>query len=285
MRLVGLTGSISTGKSTVSRQLAEAGVPLVDADVIARQVVEPGRYAYNQIVRHFGDSVLLPSGDDNDNDNDNDAAAADADSHSARLVQRPIDRAALGRIIFADPEKRKLLNKCTHPAIRLEIARQILVHYMSGARLVVLDAPLLFESGIDRFMHLNVVVACSETVQLERLMKRDAIDEASALQKINAQMALDEKRRRADIVVENDGTLEELREEVRAKVIPRIVPSLLSVVLALAAPFATAALTTGAGLALYGALTRRPPASNSGLFSPLAMSAYLAVDILAYLLR
>ncbi|KAI8871718.1 CoaE-domain-containing protein [Ramicandelaber brevisporus] len=278
MRLVGLTGGISTGKSTVSRQLAEAGVPLVDADVIARQVVEPGRYAYNQIVRHFGDSVLLPSGDDSDDD-------AAAGSNNARLIQRPIDRAALGRIIFADPEKRKLLNKCTHPAIRLEIARQILVHYMSGARLVVLDAPLLFESGIDRFMHLNVVIACSETVQLERLMKRDGIDEASALQKINAQMALDEKRRRADIVVENDGTLEELKEEVRAKVIPRIVPSLLSVVLALAAPFAAAALTTGAGLALYGAFTRRPPASNSGLFSPLAMSAYLAVDILAYLLR
>ncbi|KAI8075821.1 dephospho-CoA kinase [Gilbertella persicaria] len=132
MKLIGLTGGIATGKSTVSRLLTEQHIPIIDADKIARDVVAPGRKANQLIRQHFGDEVFLPDGH--------------------------IDRPKLGQIIFQDPEKRKILNRCTHPYVRLEMVKQALLYWIKGADVVVFDVPLLIESKLDRFMSTNVVV-------------------------------------------------------------------------------------------------------------------------------
>jgi dephospho-CoA kinase len=116
----------------VSRIFAEQNIPIIDADLIARQVVEPGRRAYNLIRKYFGDEILNADG--------------------------TIDRPKLGSIIFADSDKRKVLNSCVHPYVRLEMLKQVLWHWMSGAKLVVVDVPLLFESKLDKFVNTTVVV-------------------------------------------------------------------------------------------------------------------------------
>lgn len=116
----------------MSRIIAEQNVPIIDADLIARQVVEPGRRAYKLIRKHFGDEILQADG--------------------------TIDRPKLGAIIFGDSDKRKVLNSCVHPYVRLEMFKQVLWHWMTGAKLVVLDVPLLFESKLDKFVNTTVVV-------------------------------------------------------------------------------------------------------------------------------
>ncbi|RUO97053.1 dephospho-CoA kinase [Jimgerdemannia flammicorona] len=132
MKLVGLTGGIASGKSTVSRILKSQNIPIIDADLIAREVVQPGRRAYQLIVKRFGRDILLPDGN--------------------------IDRQKLGSIVFADPEKRKMLNQCTHQYIRFEILRQFFSYWLAGEKVTVLDAPLLIESGLDKFMNVVVVI-------------------------------------------------------------------------------------------------------------------------------
>ncbi|XP_016327489.1 dephospho-CoA kinase domain-containing protein-like [Sinocyclocheilus anshuiensis] len=120
MFLVGLTGGIASGKSTASSQLKELGCPVIDADVVARKVVEPQSPAYRLIVQHFGQEILLDNGE--------------------------IDRQKLGQIIFSSPKKRRLLNSITHPEIHKEMFKQILLYFIKGYRYVVLDVPLLFET-------------------------------------------------------------------------------------------------------------------------------------------
>lgn len=120
------------GKSTVSKLLVEQNIPIIDADKIAREIVEPGRKANQLIRQHFGDEVFLPDGH--------------------------IDRPKLGQIIFQDPEKRKILNHCTHPYVRLEMAKQAFYYWIKGADIVIFDVPLLIESKLDRFMSTTVVV-------------------------------------------------------------------------------------------------------------------------------
>ena len=132
MKVIGLTGSIATGKSTVSKQLSEKNIPIVDADLIAREVVKPGQPALKQIAKTFGSEVLLPDGS--------------------------LNREKLGSIVFKEPESRKKLNKITHPYIRLEMLRQLLWVFLMGNRIVIMDTPLLLESGINRWVHLVVVV-------------------------------------------------------------------------------------------------------------------------------
>ncbi|ORZ17041.1 dephospho-CoA kinase [Absidia repens] len=189
MKLVGLTGGIASGKSTVSRLLQEQQIPIIDADKIARQVVEPGRRANRQIREHFGDEVFLPDGN--------------------------LNRAKLGEIVFADPSKRKILNGYTHPAIRLEMLKQVLYQWLLGTKMVVLDVPLLFESKLDRFVGTTVVVYCSEVLQLQRLIKRDGLDETLATQRMRAQSPLSEKVELADIVIDNSSDLTQLTSQVK----------------------------------------------------------------------
>ncbi|XP_061086640.1 dephospho-CoA kinase domain-containing protein isoform X1 [Conger conger] len=189
MFLVGLTGGIASGKSTVSSALRDLGCPIIDADVVARQVVEPNSPAYCKIVQHFGSEILLENGE--------------------------IDRQKLGQIVFSCTEKRKLLNSITHPEIHKAMLRQILFYFFRGYRYVVLDVPLLFETRrLTRFLNHTVVVYCDPATQLSRLMQRDRITQEQAEQRIASQMPLNEKRGLANHVIENSGSREDTHRQV-----------------------------------------------------------------------
>ncbi|KAM6312103.1 dephospho-CoA kinase domain-containing protein [Podargus strigoides] len=190
MFLVGLTGGIASGKSTVVAILRELGCAVIDADVIAREVVQPHLKAYQQIVHYFGTEILLENGE--------------------------INREALGNIIFSCPEKRQLLNSITHPEIQKEMLKQILKYFVLGYRYVVLDIPLLFETNrLCKFMKYTVVVYCDPPAQLSRLLQREvglAREDAEA--RVASQLPLDEKRRLATHVIDNSGERESTRRQV-----------------------------------------------------------------------
>ncbi|WP_213423504.1 dephospho-CoA kinase [Bhargavaea massiliensis] len=181
--IIGLTGSIASGKSTVSRMLEERGFPIVDADRIARLVVEPGQPALEEIRQTFGDEVILPDG--------------------------TMDRAAVGNRIFNNPAERKKLNDIMHPAIRQEMLRQRDGHLERGAKTVVMDIPLLFESRLQHFADKVLVVSVTEETQLKRLMERDGFSEREARARITSQLPISEKERGADAVIYNNGTIGE----------------------------------------------------------------------------
>jgi dephospho-CoA kinase len=132
MLIVGLTGGISTGKSTVSHFVSSQNIPVIDADLIAREIVIPGTTAYQLIVEHFGHGVLTESGN--------------------------IDRAALGNIIFSNAQERSVLNSITHPRIRLVLLQKVIFEFLKGKKMVILDTPLLFEAGLHRWVHATIVV-------------------------------------------------------------------------------------------------------------------------------
>jgi dephospho-CoA kinase len=181
--LVGLTGGIASGKTTVAQRFAEHGAELIDADDVAREVVLPGTEAYRKILEHFGEQILDEDG----------------------LIDRP----ALGRIVFSDPDKRALLNELTHPPIVAAIADQLeLLQAFDGV--VVLDVPLLVESGVLRGYEAVVVVAAKPDVQLERLVRDRAMTETEALDRIAAQAPLEAKLAVATHVIWNEGSLDEL---------------------------------------------------------------------------
>ncbi|MFB5760956.1 dephospho-CoA kinase [Paenibacillus medicaginis] len=176
--IIGLTGGIATGKSTVSALLAARGALLVDADVIAREVMLPGHPVLEAVVRHFGQQVLNQDG--------------------------TLHRKKLGAIVFANPTERQALNDITHPAIRQEIIRRMKAYEAEFPdKLVVVDTPLLYESGLDKLFHKVIVVYVPREVQLKRLMERDGLTEEQARQRLDAQMSIEEKKRLADIVVDN----------------------------------------------------------------------------------
>lgn len=187
--VVGLTGGIASGKSTVSRMLQELGARVVDADLLARQVVEPGRPAYREIVRAFGKQVLQPDG--------------------------KLDRKRLGQIVFADPEQLERLNRITHPRIARAARREIKAHRAAGVPLVVYDAALLLEKGWHKKLDRVVVVSVPERVQLARLMGRDGLSEAAARARIRSQLPLEARLAAADHVIDNSGSLAETRLQVQ----------------------------------------------------------------------
>ncbi|NXG80497.1 DCAKD protein, partial [Baryphthengus martii] len=189
MFLVGLSGGIASGKSTVVAVLRELGCAVIDADGIAREVVRPRSKAYRQIVRYFGTGILLENGE--------------------------INREALGNIIFSQPEKRQLLNSLTHPEIQKEMLKQILKYFVQGYRYVILDIPLLFETNRwAKFMKYTVVVYCDPPTQLSRLMKRNGLSRAEAEARVASQLPLDEKRKLATHVIDNSGEREQTRRQV-----------------------------------------------------------------------
>ncbi|TYZ28833.1 dephospho-CoA kinase [Selenomonas caprae] len=181
MKVIGLTGGIASGKSTVSRYLREKGAAILDADAIAHALAEPGGSLYQAYRRHFGAAVLQADG--------------------------RLDRAAIGKIVFAQPEERAWIDRSAHPLIQAEIKRQLAEKKRQDVPLIVLDVPLLFESGWDKMTEENCLVDVSEAVQLARLMQRDGYDEQAARARIAAQMPLAEKRRRADRLIDNNGDL------------------------------------------------------------------------------
>lgn len=189
MRIIGLTGSIATGKSLVARTLEEMGAVVIDADLLAREVVKPGTGPYQAIVEAFGEGILHADG--------------------------TLDRNALGRIVFSDRDARRKLEQITHPAI-IRLAEQILdEERRKGTKIVVYVVPLLFEAGLSSSVDEVWVVYADEKTQMERLMKRDNIGLDEALRKIAAQMPMDEKIKLGDVVVDNSGTPEGTTEKVR----------------------------------------------------------------------
>jgi dephospho-CoA kinase len=177
VRLVGLTGGIATGKSTFAAALRALGVPVVDADQLARQVVAPGTAALAVIARAFGPGVL-------------DGAGA-------------LDRKALGALVFADPLARRRLEAITHPAIRRAMEAETARLAAAGHALAFYDTPLLYEVGLDSVMALVVVVFAPPEVQVARLQRRDGLSQAQAEARLAAQLPVAEKVARADVVVDN----------------------------------------------------------------------------------
>lgn len=181
--VIGLTGSIASGKSTIAEKIKEYGISIVDADMIAREVVEPGKDAYKKIVETFGRPIL----------------------HDDGTINRP----QLGKLIFNDQNQREQLNAIVHPAVRKEMLAQRDRIVQRGDEAVVLDIPLLFESNLIHFVEKILVVSVQQSIQLERLMDRNALTEEEAISRIASQIPVKEKESLADAVIHNNGTKEE----------------------------------------------------------------------------
>jgi dephospho-CoA kinase len=200
--VIGLTGGIASGKSSVARMLRELGVAVIDADQLAREVVAHGSDGLREVVDAFGPGVLDSSGE--------------------------LDRAKLGQIVFDDPSARQKLNAITHPRIGRLSAERIAEAQRGPSPYVVYEAALLVETGIHRGFAALIVVAAAETVQLARSMARDSLDENAARARIAAQLPLSAKVEAADYVITNDGDLEALRvetERTHRAILERFAPS------------------------------------------------------------
>ncbi|MDF2902924.1 MAG: coaE [Bacillus sp. (in: firmicutes)] len=187
--IIGLTGGIASGKSTVTRMLQEQNIPVIDADVEAHLVVEKGEKAYYDIVSYFGKDILMEDGS--------------------------IDRIKLGSIIFPDKEKRTVLNNIVHPAVRGRMIQKKDQYLALGHNIVVLDIPLLFESKLTYMVDKVVVVYVDEQTQLDRLMARNGFTKEEAMSRISSQLPLNEKRKWADAVIDNNGTPEETEKQLK----------------------------------------------------------------------
>jgi len=208
MLVVGLTGGIATGKSTAAALLASHDIPIIDADLIARQVVEPGTSAHKQIVEAFGKGVLLPSSLTST------PSGSGTDPNERDWCTRPIDRKKLGGIIFNDERQRKILNAIVHPAVTRAILWGVFKAWIRGEKIVVVDVPLLIEGGLWKWMGTVVVVYCSPELQLQRLMNRDKSTRADASSRLNSQFPITSKVAYADFVIDNSGSLTDLDGEV-----------------------------------------------------------------------
>lgn len=189
MRVIGLTGGIGTGKSTVSRLLREMGVTVVDADEAARAVQAKGAEGLRLIVEEFGPEVLTPGGE--------------------------LDRARLAGVVFEDPEARRRLNDIVHPLVRRWMAERQVEAEERGDPVVVLDIPLLYESRGDAAFDAVLLVYAPKELQVRRLVEQRGMTEQEALARIAAQMPIEDKRRRTPHVIDNTGSLDDLRAEVR----------------------------------------------------------------------
>ena len=187
MRVLGLTGGLGSGKSTVSRMFADLGAEVVDADQLAREVVLPGQPALKEIVDTFGREFLRGDG--------------------------TLDRPRLGELIFSDPTARTWLNAITHPRIQARMAEEISARESKDG-VLVLDIPLLYENRRTSVVEAVVVVWVDRATHIQRLVERDGLSEAEARRRIAAQLSLDDKRQRAHFVVNNTLTLEATREQV-----------------------------------------------------------------------
>lgn len=184
-KIIGLTGGIASGKSTVANFFREKQIPIIDADVIAKEVVEPGEEAYFKIVEAFGDSVLQ--------------------------TNRMIDRKKLGHIVFQDKVAIKKLNEIVHPFVKKEMSKQKNTYINAQEKIIVLDIPLLFESKLTSLVDQVWVVFVNESTQLTRLMKRNGLSERDAISRIRAQMPLDQKVENATVVINNNGSIQDTK--------------------------------------------------------------------------
>jgi dephospho-CoA kinase len=190
MLIVGLTGGVASGKTALSQVLKEEGAYIIDADQIARELVQPQQPAWNELVGAFGKEILQEDGS--------------------------IHRKKLADKVFADPEKRKLLNQILHPRIKEEMDRRTReIGQKDPEAIVVIDAPLIVELRDHREMDKLIVVTSTQTQQIERLKERDGINPEEALRILSSQMPVEEKVKLADYVIRNEGSLEETKESVK----------------------------------------------------------------------
>ena len=187
MLLVGLTGGIGSGKSTVARLLGERGAVVFDADALARRAVEPGSPGHRAVVERFGANVLAPGGE--------------------------LDREALASIVFADPAARRDLEQIVHPEVRRMFAEGA-DEYLRTDRVVVFSAPLLVETGMHTAFEVLVVVSTTVETQVERLLRERGMSEEAVRARIAAQAPLEDKAAVADVLIDNEGTLDELERQV-----------------------------------------------------------------------
>ncbi len=186
---VGLTGGIASGKSTVVKMLLQKGAFVIDHDRLAHLAYEPGGPSYEALIRRFGTGVLASDG--------------------------TVDRKKLGALVFRDPERLRDLNAIVHPVVLSGWRRKLAeIERRAPAAVVISDVPLLIEVGWQQSVDVVVLVYTSPAVQIERLMKRDGCTPDEARERLAAQMPMEEKRRFADLVIENDGTFEDLRRQV-----------------------------------------------------------------------
>jgi dephospho-CoA kinase len=185
--LVGLTGGIGSGKSTVARMLEKRGAVVFDADMLAREVVEPGTPGHAAVIERFGANVLAPGGE--------------------------LDREALASIVFADPAARRDLEAIVHPEVRRRFAAGTEAYRDTG-RVVVFSAPLLVETGMHSAFEVLVVVSASNDTQIDRLMRDRGMSEDAVRSRIAAQAAPETRAEVADVLVDNEGTIEELEQQV-----------------------------------------------------------------------
>ncbi len=188
--IVGLTGGIGSGKSTVSNLFRELGVTVIDADVIAREVVAPNSDGLAEIAKAFGEDVIGSDG--------------------------ALDRGRLGELVFKDPDARRQLEAITHPRIGAAMLERAAAAGADGSAWVIYDAALLVENGLHEAFHKLIVVSLDQEKQVERVMQRDGLSRAEVQQRIDAQMPLEEKVAVADFVIDNGGNIENTREQVEA---------------------------------------------------------------------
>ncbi|AXH99436.1 dephospho-CoA kinase [Sporosarcina sp. PTS2304] len=186
--IIGLTGSIASGKSTVAHMLREKGYPIVDADIIARQVVEPGNPLLDEIEKIFGSSVIREDG--------------------------TLHRENLGIIIFNDEQKRKQLNELMHPAIRNQMVHRKEQYIKQGYETIIMDIPLLFESKLQDYVEKILVVSVTQEVQKRRLIARNQLTDQEAEARIASQLDLSIKEHGADAVIHNNGTIKETERQL-----------------------------------------------------------------------
>ena len=191
MYLIGLTGSIASGKITVSRILAECGAPIIDADLIARAVAERGEIVWQKIIEAFGEEVLQKNGE--------------------------LDRGKVGEMIFRDATKRAELDSIMHPIILKRMEEEIATYQQQGEEIIILDIPLLLELGWQDKVSAVWIDAVSPDTQKKRLMARNNLTEDQAVVRITSQMSIEEKRRYADVIIDNNGALETTIHTVQAK--------------------------------------------------------------------
>jgi len=186
--VIGLTGGIASGKSTVSAKLKELGAAVIDADLLARDVVRKGEIAYNKIVQCFGEDILLPGGD--------------------------IDRKKLGNIVFSDKEKLALLNSITHPEIINRMKERIQELKAEGAKVIVVDAAILIEMGLHKYVDSVWVLSVDRETQLKRLVERDKFNYREAENRINSQFTNEVRKKYADVVIDNSKPIEEVEKRL-----------------------------------------------------------------------
>jgi len=186
--VIGLTGGIASGKSTVSAKLKELGAAIIDVDILARGVVSKGEIAYNRIVQCFGENILLPSGE--------------------------INRKRLGSVVFSDKEKLALLNSITHPEIISRVKAEIQELKVAGNKVIVVDAAILIEMGLHKYVDSVWVVIVEKETQIKRLIERDKFDYKDSENRIKSQFTNEVRKKYADVIIDNNKPIEEVGKKL-----------------------------------------------------------------------